>query len=233
MDMLRTSYKVPMRTIIGGSPVPVQWYRTADDTPVYGATSSMRSRVWITPHDNDGIGEQVDTIDCCDKLDLDWVNGSTPASVTPGPSPCGSATVAFQGAGPSDPKFMTDSSGRAPCCFPPGTWTTVLTYTPFQDLVLPGSGDFPPSGTTCNWIDSDGNSGSFVSAGNFSVVTYGFHGAATYDIDFVITGTPHVDTIWPVSMSLNLTQAWGLRYCRRFVRFASDGAFVQTVYTWS
>lgn len=116
MDMLRTCYRAQMSTIQGGDAVPVTWYRTAPGALVYGATTSYRSRMWHDPPDNDGIGEQSAGRVCCGRLDVDWYNGSPPAGHSTGPNPCGTALVAVEGAGPSDPKFVTLGDGSAPCC---------------------------------------------------------------------------------------------------------------------
>lgn len=119
MDMLRSAYRSQMRTIIGADPVTVQWYRTPPGAAVQQATTSFRSRIWSEPKDNDGIGEQADTLSCCGKFQPEWVNGFPPTGHSTGPAPCGSALVAIEGAGALDPKFVTNGDGSSSCCNPP------------------------------------------------------------------------------------------------------------------
>jgi hypothetical protein len=107
----------------------------------------------------------------------------------------------------------------------------VITETPFQDIFTPGFGDFPPVGVVVNWTDSEANSGSFVSSGTFCTVPYGHHGAASYFLVFNMVGTPSVSTIWPISISLDVTVAWGIGYLRRNVR-PTGSTTITTEYTW-
>lgn len=116
MDMIRSGYRCQMKTIQGGPAVDVLWYKTPEGAEVYGDRSAFRSRNWCDPHDNDDIGEQYNPDLCCGTEGDRWYSGRMPEGASVGPVPCGTSTVAYTGAGPGDPTFMTNEDGSADCC---------------------------------------------------------------------------------------------------------------------
>lgn len=234
MDWLRSAYSAMMKTIIGGAAVPIRWFKTAPGTPMFKGASVFRSRNWCDPKDNDEIGEQYDPDVCCGTEGDRWVNGQRAAGFIAGSHPCGTDVVAATGAGPTDPTFVTNPNGSAPCCAPEGSFTSFI-YIAFSYFKGDPStvNSYPPPGQIVLWTDSDGHTGSFVSGGDFTDVPYGYFGASHYLLRFNLAVDPPVCfTQWPVSVDIEGTQAWGVGYLRRFVHLAGQPLATITTYTW-
>lgn len=108
---MRTSSLVP--------PADIVWYRTPPGAPVYGKPTAFRSRNWVYTPENEGIGEQSGPKECGVRCEIEWYNSKVPTGLITGPNPCGTDTVARYGGGPTDPLFLTNPDGSAPCCEPP------------------------------------------------------------------------------------------------------------------
>lgn len=115
MDLIRRARTSSIRTREGADAVPIRWFFTDWDTPVYEAPTPFRNRDWGRRQSWSGIGEQEPEL-CCGRRDTRWRNGSTGNVYIAPFAPCPSAEAMRRAAVPPEPEFLTDPQGVAYCC---------------------------------------------------------------------------------------------------------------------
>lgn len=222
-----------MRTIIGGSPVDVVWYRAEPGASMYTHPTVFRSRQWVDPHKNTGIGEQSEGDICCGRQWVDWYNGRPPAALVAGDHTCGTDLVAETGAGPGDPTFVTGPDGAAPCCLTQGSWLSGIAGNHNVFGFWQSRGPYPPSGVLVSWEDDDGHTGSNVSAGSFTTYPYPYYGFTSFDLLFTPSVNPtNVRIIFFASVSSEAIYAWGDGYLQIAINTIPPGFLRIFTFRW-
>jgi len=236
MDVIRTCYRVKMRTTTEAAPVEVQWYFTNPGAPVFTGPTVFRSRMWkdIADFPNTGMGEQTEV--CANRKVVDYSNGAEPPGLTTGLEPCGSDDVARDGGGPTDPIFATRLDGGAPCCLGPPAFTTHIGHNVGMDGTFHGIGDYPADGVFVlllyTW-DGGGSSAGAMAGGGVVQFDFPHEGATTLTVVFSPIPNPTVVNVSAdASITFSEIVTWGVRYLQFRIKFTVSGTMYNFTMQW-